>query len=99
MSNRVVGIVDNARKTIHVRCDCGCCEVVFDRFAFDEDDVMYTVSVQDSYYDNNPNSVLGRLRRAVGILFGKPVCFNDACLTQQEFSDLVDLLGGLMEAD
>lgn len=78
---------------VMVRCDCGCCEVEFSKeeFGEDADDTYYNIAILDSYYDNM-NGIVGRLRRAIGILFGKRVPFNDALVTEEEFDMLLEEL-------
>ena len=80
-------------KCVRMRCDCGCCAVEFTRTDWDDGEVSYDISVLDSRYDHNVNGLFGRLRRAFGVLVGKPVYFNDAFMREEEF---VDLLGKLM---
>lgn len=65
-------------------CDCKCCMVVVERTAYDDGDVIYDVSIQDSRYDHNYNTIWGRIKRAASALFGKPVYFNDACIDDPE---------------
>ena len=77
---------------VTVDCDCGCCQVEFSKEVFgnEPDDTYYNISVLDSYYDHdNPNSIVGRIKRAAGVLFGKRVPFNDALITDDEFKTLL----------
>ena len=85
---------------VAAECDCGCCEVHFTKDTWDFKDgseTSYSIAVLSSYYDNNPNSLVGRLRRAWGILFGKPVYFNDALLNEDEFDALLIALQKLRD--
>lgn len=83
-------------KRVTVGCSCGCCEVQFTKYVWEElGEVDYDIAIVDSRYDNNPNSILGRVRRALGILFGKPVAFNDACISEERFAKLLEELGEL----
>lgn len=84
-------------KYIHVRCDCWCCMIEFMRTDWDDGDVCYNISVLDSRYDHNVNGIWNRLRRAFGVLVGKPVSFNDVLLNQERFDQLVDSLQELRE--
>ena len=78
-------------KYVRVPCDCGCATLEFARFDWD-DETQFEVNVLDSRYDHNINSLSGRLRRALGVLFSKPVYFNGVSLTEEEFASLVDRL-------
>ena len=80
---------------VTVDCDCGCCQVEFSKEVFggEPDDAYYNISVLDAYYDHdNPNSIVGRIKRAAGVLFGKSVSFNDALITRDEFEELLKTL-------
>ena len=84
-------------KYIHVRCECGCSMMEFARIDWEDGDVYYDISVLDSRYDHNVNGIWNRLRRAFGVLVGKPVYFNDVCLNQERFNQLVDRLQELRQ--
>lgn len=78
---------------VTVDCDCGCCQVEFTKLTFGNelDDTYYNISVVDSYYGHdNPNSIMGRIKRAAGVFFGKRVTFNDALVTEDEFKTLLN---------
>ena len=80
---------------VTVDCDCGCCQVEFSKLTFgnEPDDAYYNISVLDSYYDHDsPNSIVGRIKRAAGVLFGKRIPFNDALVTEDEFEELLRTL-------
>ena len=49
-----------------------------------DNDVSYDISIQDSRYDHNYNTIWGRIKRAVKILFGKPIYYNDLHLEGEE---------------
>jgi len=64
---------------------------------WEDGDISYNISVQDSRYDHYYNSFWGRLKRAVKALFGKPVYFNDVHLEGEEryeklVSDMMELI-------
>ena len=85
---------------VSAECDCGCCELQFKKqsYTFEHGiETSYDVSIVDSYYDHNPNSLFGRLRRAWGILIGKPVIFNDVYLIDDEFDALLVALQKLRD--
>lgn len=82
---------------VRVPCECGCSTLEFMRVDWDDDTTYYNVCVLDSRYDHNVNGIWNRLRRALGVLVGKPVYFNDVCLKQEMFDQLVDRLQELRE--
>ena len=72
-------------------CDCRCCMLVIEKTVWEDGDVSYNISVQDSRYDHNYNTVWGRIKRAVKVLFGKPVSYNDLYLEGKErFHKLIE---------
>lgn len=85
-----MGRVRASEDRVTVDCDCGCCQVEFSKEVFggEPDDTYYNISVLDSYYDN-PNSIMGRIKRAAGVLFDKRIPFNDALVTEGEFKELL----------
>lgn len=80
---------------VRVKCDCRCCAVEFSRTDWDNEETVYNIATLDSRYDHNVNGPIGRLRRAFGVLIGKPVYFNDALLSQDEFDALLKALTDL----
>lgn len=63
---------------------------VIEKDVWDDGDVSYSISVQDSRYDHGYNTVWGRLRRAFKAMFGKPVYYNDLYLEgEQTFRKLL----------
>lgn len=80
-------------KMVTKTCSCGCCMLVVER----HEDGCYNVSVMDSRYDHKNKGVLGRLRNAVRILFGKPVYYNDLFIEDKsEFEELLKELQELL---
>lgn len=78
-------------KMIVLPCDCKCCMLVIEKTVGEDGDVSYNISIQDSRYDHNYNTVWGRIKRAVKVLFGKPIYYNDLYLEGEEkFHKLVD---------
>lgn len=53
--------------------------LVVDRFS----DGDWNFSIQDSYI-NGDNSIWQRIKRAVKVLFGKPVYYADVCISGDE---------------
>lgn len=77
-------------KRITLPCDCKCCMLVIEKTLWEDGDVWYNISIQDSRYDHGFNTVWGRLKRAAKALFGKPVYFNDLLMDGEgKFRQLV----------
>ena len=51
--------------------------LVVERNEWDNGDIDYDISVQDSRYDHNYTTLWGRIKSAMTILFGKPVYYSD----------------------
>ena len=51
-------------------CDCKCCMLVIEKTVWEDGDINYNISVQDSRYDHNYNTLWGRIKRAAKVLFG-----------------------------
>ena len=67
---------------------------------WEDGDICYDISIQDSRYDHNFNTVWGRMKRAVKILFGKPIYYNDAHFEGEEaFKKLVADMDDLAKSD
>ena len=71
--------------------------LVIDKTKWGESEASYGISVQDARYDHNYNTVWGRIKRAAKTLFGKPICFNEVYIKDEEvFKKLVGDLNGLL---
>jgi hypothetical protein len=74
-------------------CDCGCCMLVIDKEEWGDGEVSYNISIQDSRYDHNHNTIFGRIKSALKILFGKPVYYNDIYIGESDkFKEFVEKL-------
>jgi len=71
-------------KMITLPCDCKCCMFVVEKSIWGDGDINYNISVQDSRYDHNYNTLWGRVKRAASILFGKPIYYSDVHLEGEE---------------
>ncbi len=81
---------------ITLPCDCGCCMFVVEKSVWEDGDINYNITIQDSRYDHNYNTLWGRIKRAAKILFGKPIYYNDVHLEGEEsFHQLVNDLNDL----
>ena len=85
---------------ITLPCDCKCCMFVVEKTIWEDGDVSYNISIQDSRYGHNYNTLGGRIKRACKVLFGKPVYFNDVHIESEEmFKNLVKDMESLLESD
>ena len=89
--------MEKKEKIITLPCDCKCCMFVIDKTIWRDGDISYNISIQDSRYGHNYNTIWGRLKRAGKVLFGKSVYFNDAYLEGEErfiklVSDMTELI-------
>ena len=79
-------------------CDCKCCMFVIEKTVWEDSSIDYDISIQDSRYDHNYNTLWGRMKRAVKILFGKPIYYNDVYLNGEEtFNQLIEDMNRLKE--
>lgn len=62
---------------IFLKCDCGCSMLVVEKTVWDDGDISYNLSSQDSRFDHNNQSLKNRIKNAFKILFGKPVYYSD----------------------
>lgn len=60
------------KNTLILRCDDYAEMLVVDRY-----DDSYNISMQDSCILGEHNTIIGRLKRAFKIIFGKPVVYLD----------------------
>ena len=67
-------------KMIILPCDCKCCMFVVEKTIWKDGDISFDLSIQDSRYDHNYNTIWGRLKRAAKTLFGKPIYYNNVHL-------------------
>lgn len=73
---------------------------VAEKTKWEDGDIRYSLSIQDSRYDHNYNTVWGRIKRADAPLFGKPVYFNDVYIDDEgKFKKLVSDLSELITDD
>ena len=87
-------------KMIVLPCDCKCCMLVIEKTVWEDYVVSYDISIQDSRYDHNYNTIWGRIKRAAKILFGKPIYYNDVYLDGEEtFRNLVKDMGELAKSN
>ena len=92
--------MDKKRNMVTLPCDCRCCMFVVEKTKWQDGEICYDISIQDSRYDHDYNTIFGRLRRAFKALFGKPVYFSDVYIDREDtFKQLVlDMQAMLEEA-
>lgn len=76
--------MNSKSKMITLPCDCKCCMFVIEKTQWEDGDINYNITIQDSRYDHNYNTLWGRMKRAAKILFGKPIYYNDVHLEGEE---------------
>ena len=69
---------------------------VVDRTIWNDGEISYNITVQDSRYNHNNTTIWGRLKSAFKILFGKPVYYSDVYIDNPEkFAEFVGQLNDL----
>jgi len=89
----------NKQETMEIlKCDCGCSMLVVEKTVWDDGDIDYNISIQDSRYDHNNTTIWGRIKGAIKILFGKPVYYSDVYINKPEdYKNFVEKLNRLCE--
>ena len=76
-------ISPKVEKAIYLPCDDRCCTLVIRKDIWDENDIDYEILVEDAYYYAY-NGFVGRIKRAIKALFGKPIVYNGLYLEGEE---------------
>jgi len=85
---------------VFLKCDCGCSMFVVDKTEWEDGEINYNITVQDSRYDHNYTTLWGRLKSAMKVLFGKRVYYSDVYIQEpQRFKDFVKQLNELCGED
>jgi hypothetical protein len=72
--------------------------LVVDKTIWENGEVDYDISVQDSRYDHNYTTFWGRIKTALKILFGKPVYYSDVYIDKPEqFEEFAEKLTALCQ--
>jgi len=72
---------------------------VVEKTLWADGDTNYNITIQDSRYDHNYNTIWGRIKRAAKILFGKPIYYSDVHLDGEEkFKELLNNMNELSDA-
>lgn len=87
-------------KMVTLPCDCKCCMFVVEKSIWEDGDINYNITIQDSRYDHHYNTAWGRLKRAAKILFGKPIYYSDVHIESEEaFKKLVKDMDELSQSN
>ena len=88
--------MDPKETVVLLKCDCGCSMFVVEKSEWDNGEVNYNITVQDSRYDHNYTTLWGRIKTAFKILFGKRVYYSDVYINEPEkFKAFVEKLNEL----
>jgi len=87
----------NKKETyVRLKCSCGCSAIVVEKAEWENGEIDYDISIQDSRYDHNYTTLWGRIKTAAKILFGKPVYYSDVYIEKPEiYKKFVDDLRDL----
>jgi len=73
---------------------------VVEKTKWEDGDINYNITIQDSRYDHNYNSFWGRIKRAGRALFGKSIYYSDVHMEEEDtFRKLVKDMETLLESD
>ncbi len=76
------------------KCDCGCSVFVVEKL-----DNEFILSIQDSYIHNGQQNILGRIRKALKVLLGKPIYYADIYIDSSgKMKELTDNIYKLIES-
>jgi len=90
--------MEKKETSVRLKCSCGCSAVVVEKTEWDDGEIDYDISIQDSRYDHNYTTMWGRIKSAVRILFGKPVYYSDVYIDKPEvYKKFIDDLNALCD--
>ena len=82
---------DKQETRVLLKCSCGCCMFVAEKTVWNDGEIWYNITVQDSRYDHDNTTFWSRIKGAAKILFGKPVYYSDVVIENKErFKAFVD---------
>jgi hypothetical protein len=88
--------MDNKETSVILKCSCGCSMLVVEKTVWEDGEIDYNISVQDSRYDHNYTTLWGKLKSALKLLCGKPVYYSDVYIDKPEkFKNFVQKLNDL----
>ena len=81
-----------------LKCECGCSMLVVEKTIWEDGDMDFDISIQDSRYDHNYTTLWGRIKSSMKVLFGKPVYYSDVYINKPEdFKNFIEKLNRLCE--
>lgn len=90
------GAVNKQETTVFLKCDYDCSMLVVDKSVWDDGEINYNITVQDSRYDHNHTVLWSRIKSPFKILFGKPIYYSDVNIDKPEkFREFVGKLNEL----
>jgi hypothetical protein len=90
--------MEKKETSVRLKCSCGCSAVVVEKTEWDNGDIDYDISIQDSRYDHNYTTLWGRIKSAAKILFGKPIYYSDVYIDKPEtYKKFVNDISALSE--
>ena len=69
-------MLNEISKDIYLRCDDHAECVVFSKHNFEDDDIDYEITIEDSYCGGDYMGIKGRFRRAWKAFWARPICYN-----------------------
>ena len=91
-------MTDKKESSVRLKCSCGCSAVVVEKTKWDNGEIDYDISIQDSRYDHNYTTIWGRIKTAAKILFGKPVYYSDVYIDKpEEYKKFVEEMKTLID--
>ena len=88
--------INKKEASVRLKYSCGCSAVVVEKIEWEDGEINFDISIQDSRYDHNYTTLWGRMKTAAKILFGKPVYYSDVCIDKPEtFNKFVEDIGRL----
>jgi hypothetical protein len=87
--------------SVYLKCDCNCSMFVVDKTVWDDGDIDYNITVQDSRYDHKNTSIGSKIKSAFKILFSKPIYYSDVFINNNpdKFRAFVGELNELCESE
>ena len=71
-------------KNVYFRCDDNSETAVFTKVVFDDGDVSYEFSIEDSYCGGDYMGIKGRFKRAWRAFWKKPICYTGVFTDDKE---------------
>ena len=89
-------ILEKKRKLVIEQCDCSCSFVVVEKFKWNDGEVNFNVTINDSNYSRI--GIRERFKGFFNILCNKPIYYSDLLIRSDEaFQNWLDELKELVE--